>query len=131
MPLRSGPEGITMATTSSFQSEGTTAVDERRNATRVRRGYPMKLTSLGCSGPQRCHAEDISECGLYVRVPADSGLAVGQRCELNFEKHTASPDLSKLAGETCYATVVRTNVFTDGPKPIVGAGLRFDQPLFL
>jgi hypothetical protein len=36
-----------------------------------------------------------------------------------------------LMGETCYATVVRTEQFLESNKPMVGAGLRFDQPIYL
>lgn len=108
-----------------------TAVAERRGAVRFRRGFPVKVTSLGQNMTHTCHAEDLSEGGLYVHMPTDSGLTVGQRCELTFAKEAGAPDLPNLGGETCYATVVRTKLFKDGIKPVIGAGLRFDQPLYL
>ncbi len=75
-------------------------------------------------------AEDLSACGVYLRVPADYGLTVGQRCEVNFASETGSQGASFPVGETCYATVVRTEHCRVGTDPMVGAGLRFDQPLF-
>ena len=57
-----------------------------------------------------------------VQVPLALGLRVGQRCEIV---------LSNDEGESHYATVVRTEPIAKAPNPIVGAGLRFDQPLFL
>ncbi len=105
-----------------------TGVAERRTSVRIRRGFPIKVASLGHNMTHVCHAEDLSEGGLYVHLPTDSALTVGQRCELTFEKNAGAPD---LPDETCYATVVRTKLLRQGAKPMIGAGLRFDQPLYL
>jgi len=127
MSLETNSEGLAFAT----EGFGDTAVDERRTSARVRRGFPIKVTSLGHNLAHPCHAEDLSEGGLFVRVPTESGLTVGQRCELTFDDKAGAPDLPNLGGETCYATVVRTKLLKDGAKPVIGAGLRFDQPLYL
>ena len=114
-----------------IDSHEDTAVAERRASVRIHRGFPVKVTSLGQNMTHACHAEDLSEGGLYVHMPTDSALTVGQRCELTFEKDAGAPDLPNLGGETCYATVVRTKLLKDGVKSMIGAGLRFDQPIYL
>jgi hypothetical protein len=105
--------------------------DQRRTASRVPRAVPITLSSAG--GPDRlsCTAEDISEDGLYLRVPADLHLCVGQRCELNFSSDPRADVPPTLMGGTCYATVVRTEQLIEPGKPLIGAGLRFDQPIYL
>ncbi len=97
-------------------------MDERRSTPRFRKRLTAKVIGVGAAEVFRCTTEDISEDGLYVQVPLASGLCVGQRCEVV---------LSDDVGEGHYATVVRTEPIGKGPAPIVGAGLRFDQPLFL
>ncbi len=106
-------------------------LDDRRGASRLPRAVPITLSSMG--GPDRlsCTAEDISEDGLYLRVPADLHLCVGQRCELNFSNDPKADVPPTLIGETCYATVVRTEQLIEPGKPLIGAGLRFDQPIYL
>ena len=108
-----------------------TAVEERRTATRVAKKLTMNLTPIGGLQAHRCTVENISEGGLYLRVPADVGLSVGQRYEATFTKDADSPQSPGLTGESCYATVVRTKRLAEGPEHVIGAGLRFDQPLFL
>jgi hypothetical protein len=49
---------------------------------------------------------------------------------VSFSKAAESPGLANLAGETLYATVIRTELLTEGARQMVGAGLRFDHPLF-
>jgi len=96
-------------------------MDERRSTPRLRKRLTAKVIGVGAAEVFRCTTEDISENGLYVQVPLASGLRVGQRYEVV---------LSDDANEGHYATVVRTEPIAKGPTPIVGAGLRFDQPLF-
>lgn len=84
---------------------------------------------MGLSESQCCNVQDISEGGLFVCVPYSYGMNVGQRCEIRFSSthsSTACP-----TEETCYATVVRTEVIASDSGKRLGAGLRFDQPLFL
>lgn len=97
-------------------------MDERRAVPRVRKRVNAKVIGVGAAEVFRCATDDISENGLYVRLPLSSGLRVGQRCEVV---------LTDDAGEGLYATVVRTEPIPQDPTPLVGAGLRFDQPLFL
>ena len=97
-------------------------MDERRSTPRFRKRLTAKIIGVGAAEVFRCTTEDISDNGLYVQVPLASGLRVGQRCEV------VLPD---DVGESHYATVVRTEPIAKAPDPIVGAGLRFDQPLFL
>lgn len=97
-------------------------MEERRALPRVRKRVSAKVISVDAAEVFRCTANDINENGLYVEVPLSSGFRVGQRCEVV---------LADDAGEGLYATVVRTEPIAQGPTPLIGAGLRFDQPLFL
>ena len=97
-------------------------MDERRAVPRVRKRVIAQVIGVGASEAFRCSTDDISENGLYVQLPLSSGLRVGQRCEIVLTDDT---------DEGHYATVVRTEPIPQGPTPLVGAGLRFDQPLFL
>lgn len=116
---------------SGVSRSATAAVDERRAAERRRMCVPVHVLTLGCQAALQCQADDISEAGIFVRAPQSAGLRVGQRCEVNFEEHADAPQLSCLVGGTWFATVVRTEQVTEGAAEHVGAGLRFDQPLFL
>ncbi len=106
------------------------AVDDRRASDRICEHLPIELSAMGGPDAQPCTASDISEDGLFLSVPADCGLTVGQRCEVTFGGQSP-PALSSLDGETHFATVVRTAVLADGSESRVGAGLRFDQRLYL
>jgi len=97
-------------------------MDERRAAPRVRKRVTAKVIGVGAAEVFRCTTNDINENGLYVEVPLSAGFRVGQRCEVV---------LSDDAGQGLYATVVRTEPIAQAPTPLVGAGLRFDQPLYL
>jgi len=97
-------------------------MDERRAVPRVRKRVTAKVISVGAAEVFRCTANDINENGLYVEVPLSAGFRVGQRCEIV---------LTDDSGEGHFATVVRTEPIPQGQTPLVGAGLRFDQPLFL
>ena len=84
---------------------------------------------LGSTSAVACTASDVSAGGLFVEVPLSFGLEVGQRYEVKVPTHQPPPQLASLAGEGAYATVVRTKRLTLEPKPLVGAAMRFDQPL--
>jgi len=74
---------------------------------------------------------DISEGGLFLIVAWSAGLTVGERCELELFEADGSP-LGCLAGGSCFATVVRTEiVMAESSQRLLGAGLRFDHPLYL
>jgi len=106
-------------------------VDERRVAHRTHHPLPVSLTAMGSSDVHRCRAENISEGGLYLTAPSKCTLTVGQRCEIVFADDSVRDKRSTLAGERCYATVVRTERPASGGRDVVAAGLRFDQPLFI
>ena len=126
------PEGTPVASLDSFASGSRAAVDERRSSQRMDREIGLTLTSIGTTeAPHLCSTDNISEGGLSVQVPAEYGLSVGQRCEVMFAREGESKAPRNLAGEMRYATVVRTEVLTGAARPMVGAGLRFDRPLFL
>lgn len=108
-----------------------TAVVERRIAKRLRTKLAMSLTPLGGVGVHDCCAEDVSAGGLFVCLPADYALSVGQRVEVILQNAAASHLSPGFTGEVCYATVVRTQRLADRTEAVMGAGLRFDQPLFL
>jgi len=113
------------------QSPTGVAVDERRAANRSAGQITIQLTADGCPESLACDVTDISEEGLYLSVPCESGLCVGQRCEVTFAGKSDSPEWASLEGEARYATVVRTATLADGSTTRVGAGLRFDQRLYL
>ncbi len=106
-------------------------IDERRLSTRLAGPVSVLVTGLGSTAVHGCMVEDISESGAYLQVPEESGLAVGQRCEVSFSSDEEAAGPASLAGETCYATVVRSRRLSKGEHALVGLGLRFDQPLFL
>lgn len=112
--------------TSSTDSSVGALLDDRRCAPRMQRPLAAEVRPVGLGESHRCDVEDISEGGLFVSVPLSYGLNVGQRCEVQFAPATHSP-----TSETCYATVVRTEVIASETGKRLGAGLRFDQPLFL
>ncbi len=113
-------------------ARGATAVDEdRREANRESQCVRITLSARGWSESQSCSTQDLSESGLYVRLPVACGLSVGQRCEVGFEGNVDPAKPSCAAGETRYATVVRTDAISPASDKRIGAGLRFDQPLFL
>lgn len=127
----SNPDSATIQTADALAGNMNTAVKERRTSNRHPMDLAMKLTPMGTPGGQRCTIEDISEGGMYVRVQAEAGLAVGQRVEVTFEDEGKQPASPGPAGETHFATVVRTKLLAEATKDKVGAGLRFDRPLFL
>lgn len=106
------------------------AIDEKRVASREPHRFSMRLTALGSTTSLSCVCENVSEGGCFTRLPANSGLYVGQRCELEFAPEGADQATAKLAGEICYATVVRTETVARAAGTTIGTGLRFDQPLF-
>lgn len=115
-----------------LSAHGATAVDEdRREANRESQSVRITLSARGWSESQSCSTQDLSESGLYVRLPAKCGLSVGQRCEVGFVGDMDPAKPSSVAGETRYATVVRTDAIAPASDKQIGAGLRFDQPLFL
>ncbi len=107
------------------------AWEEKRSSVRGDRKFTAKLVSLGGSSEVRCPVEDLSEGGLYVRAAASYGLAVGQRYQVTLSDDLSCSESENLAGEGCYATVVRTDRVTEESSGQTGAGLRFDHPLFL
>lgn len=112
--------------------ENTALVDDRRGNIRLRRKLVADILDLpGRDDGAPCITEDISEEGLLVHVPVSYGMMVGQRCEVLLRDEPGLGEPSQLCGERRYATVVRTAPLPNSPTPMVGAGLRFDQPLFL
>ena len=105
------------------------SLDDRRCAAREQRPLAAEVRLVGIIESHRCEIEDISEGGLFVFVPLSYGMNVGQRCEVQFSSTHSS--ISCPTDEVCYATVVRTEVIVSDSGKRLGAGLRFDQPLFL
>lgn len=106
-------------------------VDEKRATARQSRAMTAHVVRLGTKAVTQAAMRNISEGGLFLTVAPSAGLSVGQRCELELFEADGSP-LGCLAGETCFATVVRTQVMmTESSQRLVGAGLRFDHPLYL
>ena len=114
-----------------IDSPGTTAVEERRASQRVRQDLAVNLRGFGGAQALCCTVENINTGGLFVRVPRDQGICLGQRCELMITGAADSPDLLSVAGLPLFATVVRTEPLGPESNPTLGVGMRFDQPLFL
>ncbi|MDO8630579.1 MAG: PilZ domain-containing protein [Phycisphaerales bacterium] len=110
---------------------GALLVDERRVTPRRRPPLSAEVRPLGLVESHRCSIDDISEGGLFVCVPLSFGLNVGQRCEVLLSTLVAADSPLCPTDDPCYATVIRTEVIHQGSKKLLGAGLRFDQPLFL
>ncbi len=115
---------LTLQNTDSFST-----LDDRRCAARLQKELTAEVRLMGLKESHRCDVEDISEGGLFVSVPFSYGMNVGQRCEIFFSSTHESIDCP--TNEVCYATVVRTEVIDSESGKRLGAGLRFDQPLFL
>ncbi len=131
MLTTSNPDSATIQTADVLAGDMSAAVEERRTSNRHPLDLALKLTSMGIPDGQRCTIEDISEGGMYVCVQAEAGLTVGQRVEVAFEDQGKQPTSTGPAGETHFATVVRTKLLAEATKDKIGAGLRFDRPLFL
>lgn len=102
-------------------------LDDRRCTNRQQRLISVVVRPIELAEPQSCDVRDLSEGGMLVHVPLSYGLNVGQRCEVRFSGSGAT----MASQEAHYATVVRTEVTTEGDRRLLGAGLRFDQPLYL
>lgn len=116
-------------TTSLIDKTVEVMLDDRRCAPRLQRPLSAEVRPVGLSEAHCCDIEDISEGGLFVYVPLSYGLNVGQRCEVMI--NPAKSEVSCSLTEICYATVVRTEVIDCETGKRLGAGLRFDHPLFL
>ncbi len=118
-------------TRETVEGESSIVIDERRIAVRQKESFFAVLRPMGQESAHRCAIGDIGEGGLFVRVPLSYGLSVGQRCEVLFSASDDSVSKPCPTDEPCYATIVRTEVLIEGSMRSLGAGLRFDQPLFL
>jgi hypothetical protein len=125
------PEFQTLTSTNEDHIAAQLLSDERREGSR--RSVTLQAKLVGPFGEQAftCDAENLAEAGLHIRIPVESGLCVGQRYEVRFEAGTLGDTLSHLAGESRFATVVRTEPSRFPDSQEMGVGLRFDQPLFL
>lgn len=123
---------MSLTSTPMILKQSTALADDRRENPRLRRKMIAEILDLaGREDGAPCVTEDISEDGLLLHVPVSYGMIVGQRCEVVLRDEPGLGEPSQLCGERRYATVVRTAPIVNSPTPMVGAGLRFDQPLFL
>lgn len=105
--------------------------EDRRTSERVALRVSLKLLGLGSTNALPCTVSNVSAGGLFVHVPMGSGLEVGQRYEVKVPAPRPPAQLAGIAGEGAYATVVRTKQLAQEPAPLIGAAMRFDQPLVL
>ncbi len=108
-----------------------TAVDDRRDRSRLEQELGVKLVGLGSTEAIPCTVKNLAEGGFFVHASATCGLSVGQRYEFVVDDETVPPELDGAMMNGFYATVVRTELLYDAPERMMGAGLRFDQPLAL
>ena len=109
----------------------TALADERRYAVRVGQKVSAQLIGLGCTRAVPCVIQNLAEGGLLVHASVDAGLGVGRRYEVVLDDDAVPAPLAGAMVAGCYATVVRTELLLDSPERLIGAGLRFDQPLLL
>ena len=107
-----------------------TRLDERRSTRRASRRLTAYITAMGCTDGVCCATENMSEEGLYVLAPAACGLQLGQRCEVVLREEPGASLWSSYSDSGCYATIVRTESISHSGTPMLGAGLRFDQPFY-
>lgn len=104
---------------------------DRRVGERTPRRLYARMKPLGASAPISGKTENLGECGFFVLVANQGRLTVGQRCEIELIDEDGETRLACMPPDGCYATVVRTEIITSREGRCLGAGLRFDQPLFL
>lgn len=104
---------------------------DRRVASRMPRRLYARMTPLGASSSISGKTENLGECGFFVLVANQGTLTVGQRCEVELIDEDGETPLSCMPADGCYATVIRTEIISSREGRCLGAGLRFDQPLFL
>ena len=104
---------------------------ERRVNPRFRPALTAHVSGLRTGEAVQAEVGDISEGGLFVRFPDDVGACVGVRCELVLSSDPGSSECPACVDEPIYATVVRTFHVEDEGGSCIGAGLRFDMPIFL
>jgi hypothetical protein len=131
MLTTSNVESIQTDIDEGFSSGAQTAIEERRCAERLRQEVAITLTPMGHECGIGCHAEDISAGGVFVHLPIELKLEVGRRVEVSVGETDSSRNTGRFEGETCFATVIRTEQRGPGAEHVVGAGLRFDHPLFV
>ena len=106
-------------------------IEDRRNAPRDQASLFAQISGLGSKSPVLAEVVDISEAGLYLCLPCDVGVCVGQRCELVLSASRGATNQPACVDESFYATVVRTVRFDSDTGAHVGAGFRFDNQIFL
>lgn len=131
MPLNASPSNTGFLASDANASGVSAVAEERREAERKAVAVSVRLVGLGNTEAVSCSAADVSEGGMCLRAPVESGLQVGQRCELTVAAGEGTAGLASALVGQHFATVVRTERVTVGTTPMIGAGVRFDQPLFL
>lgn len=121
---------ISITTIKENQVEQDLMHDDRRCFPRMSRLFVTTITELGGSVSRKCDVRDISESGLFARVPTDYDVCVGKRCEVTITEENNAEHPSNLIVESLYATIVRTERIELETETVVGIGLRFDQPLY-
>ncbi len=104
--------------------------EERRASPRLLKALPAQLLGATQQDAVCCFTKDWSEGGMYVVAKPGCALAVGKRYELLFPPEVATQMPGRVPVDGCFATVVRTEMVSHGDGPALGAGMRFDQPLF-
>ncbi len=123
-------EQTTSVVDQSSQVAQTIVHDERRTFPRSPKPLVTQVKQLGDMNIHDCAVRDISENGLYMRIPSDCHLSVGHRCEVSIVGEGEVGSCGGLIGESLYATVVRSERIELETETVVGVGLRFDQPLY-
>jgi hypothetical protein len=104
------------------------ALDDRRCSRRYEEALRAVLRAENSRELIRCTTDNLGEGGLRCTIPTGISLGVGERYEIVIESAPKGSKLSHLTGETCYATVCRTEASATR-EDMLGVGLRFDFPL--
>ncbi len=128
--VQSSPTKTTVLTVESSQPAQTIVYDEHRSVLRTISPLVAQVSQLGDVSSYSCMVRDISEDGLFMRIPTDCHISVGHRCEVTIVGDVEANQCSGLIGETFYATVIRSERIELETETVVGVGLRFDQPLY-
>ena len=130
MPTIREPQNLDSPVEMPLPAGGPAVAEERRASGRIRAELVTQLVCVGAARTVQATATDIGAGGLFVQVPTESELAVGQRYEVVLtDEREEVAELSRFIGEGRFATVVRTERIAEESPTTVGAGLRFDHPL--
>lgn len=132
MPTKLDPRNRHSAESATTASTSGMLVDDRRAFERIFRPQNVLLIGSGCEDIGEALIRDISAGGLFVQLPSDRPICVGQRYDVHVvaaAEHRSS--FAAVNDESWSATVIRTERTAGSAAGTIGAAMRFDQPIYL